>query len=174
MDRGLISTTALCMLCYGRSDRSNALQGLLSYFLFAINTAKRCVEVLHRLGLSVAYETVIRALRDNGEASHRKLLESVRKRRFFVSIDNMNIYRNVRDLRQHNRGHQVNYTVGYVCLMDCGKEECSEVGCKCGPLLANIIDYSAAKDLSYADIDLDTPDMRDRSEEHTSELQSRP
>ena len=48
-----------------------------------------------------------------------------------------------------------------MCLIDCGKEECSEVECKCGPLLANSIDYSAAKDLSYADMDLDTPDMRD-------------
>ena len=161
-DCGLISITALCMLCYGRSDRSNALQGLVGYFLFATNTAKRCTEVLHRLGLSVAYETVIRALRDNGDASHRKLLEAIRHHRFFVCFDNMNFYRNVRDQRQHNRGHQVNYTAGYVCLMNYRKEECSanEAECKCGPLPANSINYAAAKELSYTDIDLDTPDMR--------------
>lgn len=106
MDRSLISTAALSMLCYGRSDRPNALQGLLGYFLFAMNTDKRCVEVLHRLGLSVAYETVIRAPRDNGEASHKKLLETVRQCRFFVCFDNVNFYRNVRDQRQHNCGHR--------------------------------------------------------------------
>ena len=67
-DRGLIAITALCMFCYGRNDRPNALQGLLGFFLFATNTAKRCVEVLHRFGLSAAYETVIRALRGDGNA----------------------------------------------------------------------------------------------------------
>ena len=87
----------------------------------------------------------------------------MRQRRFFVCFDNMNFYRNVRDQRQHNRGHQVNYTAGYVCLTDCGKEECSDNGaeCKCGPLPANSIDYSATNDLSYADINLGAPDMRD-------------
>ena len=47
--------------------------------------------------------------------------------------------------------------------MDCGKEGCSsnDAEFKCGPLLANSIDYSAANDLSYADLDLDTPDMLD-------------
>ena len=127
------------------------------------NTAKRRVEALHRLSLSVAYETVIRALRGDGNASHRKLLEAVRQRRFFVSFDNMSFYRNVRDQRQHNRGNQVNYTAGYVCLMDCGGESCSadEGECKCGPLLASSIDYTAARDLSSADVDLDTSDVRE-------------
>lgn len=86
----------------------------------------------------------------------------MKQRRFFVSFDNMNFYRAVWDQCQYNHDHQVNYTAGYVCLMDCGKVECSanDAECKCGPLSANSINYSAAKDLSYTDIDLDTPDMQ--------------
>ena len=110
------------MFCYGRSDRFNDLQNLLGNFLFAINAAKRCVKVLHRLGLSVTYETTIRALRYNGKTSHRKLLEDVRRSRFFVSFYNMNFHHNIRDQPQHNQIHQKNYTAGYVCLMVCGKE----------------------------------------------------
>lgn len=52
-DTGIIATTAVALLCYPKSDLSNALQGIVGYFLFDSNTAKRCIEVLHRLGLTV-------------------------------------------------------------------------------------------------------------------------
>ena len=53
-------------------------QGIVGYFLFALNTAKRCVEVLHCLGLSISYETVISALWQDGEALLKQLREEIR------------------------------------------------------------------------------------------------
>ena len=86
--------------------------GSCGIFPIASNTAKRCVEVLHRLGLSVTYETVVSAPRRNGKASPKQLRKEIRHRRFFVSFDNMNFFRNVRDQRMHNHAHQVNYPRG--------------------------------------------------------------
>lgn len=139
-----------------RTQRSvQCLTGFAWLLLFATDAAKRSAGALHRLGLSIAYETVIRALRDNSNASHRKLLEAVRQRQSFVSFGNTNPYRNVGDQCQHNRRHLVSYTVGYMCLADCSKEECSA---ECDRLPVRSIRYSTAvKGLSYAG----TPDMWD-------------
>lgn len=122
----------------------------MGYFLFASNTAKRCVEVLHRLGLSIAYETVISALRRNGEAAITKLHGEIRHRRSFVSFDNMNFFHNVRDQRMHNHAHQINYTVGFVCIM----KFCKKQQCECGSLPADSIDRKAALALSFEVFDL--------------------
>ena len=71
----------------------------------------------------------------------------------------MNFYQNVPDQRQHNRGHQVNYTAEYVCIMDCCNEHSNEprVNCGCGSLPADSIDHSLARQLSYSDFDLTGP-----------------
>ena len=45
------------------------------------------------------------------------LAERTQKERFFISYDNLNFYKNVRDQRSYNRAHQVNYTAGYVLFM---------------------------------------------------------
>ena len=72
-------------LLYAKNDGFNALQGNMGYFLFASNTAKRCVEVLHRLGLTVTYTTVNSALKYKAKASLKKMREVVRSRRFSVA-----------------------------------------------------------------------------------------
>ena len=72
-DTAIIATAAVALLCYAKSNRSNALQDIVGYFLFASNTAKWCAEVLHRLGLTVAYGTMNSALRFNAEASLVKM-----------------------------------------------------------------------------------------------------
>lgn len=46
------------------------------------------------------------------------LAERTQKERFFISYDNLNFYKHVRDQRSHNRAHQVNYTAGYVLFMN--------------------------------------------------------
>ena len=84
-DTCIINATAVALLCYAKNDRPNALQGIVGYFLFASNTAKRCVEVLNRLGLTVTYKTVNSALKYNAEASLKKMREVVRSRRFSVA-----------------------------------------------------------------------------------------
>jgi len=127
--------------------------------LFASNTAKRAVEAIHRLGIRVSYETATRALHGNSDASHVKLIQLVKTSRFFITFDNMNFYQNVRDQRQHNRGHQVNYTAGCMCIMDCCNEHSNKptVNCGCGSLPGDSIDHSLARQLSYSDFDLTGP-----------------
>ena len=41
-NRALVAVVALCMLCYGRNERSNLLQTIIGYFAFASNVPKRC------------------------------------------------------------------------------------------------------------------------------------
>ena len=122
----------------------------MGYFLFASNTAKRYVEVLHRLGLSISYETVVWALRQNREVSLKQLREEILQRRFFVSFDNMNFFRNVRGQCMHNHSHQVNYTAGFVCIMKC----CEEKQCECGSLPVRGIDRKEALAMGFKDFDL--------------------
>ena len=62
----------------------------------------------------------------------------------------MNFFRNVRDQRIHNHAHQVNYTAGFVCVMEC----CAERQCECGSLPAESIDREAALAVGFRDFDL--------------------
>jgi hypothetical protein len=111
---------------------------------------------MHRFGLTVSYETILKALRYNAEASRHLLRKVVKQGRFFISFDNMNFYRNVRDQRIHNRSHQVNYTAGYICVMDC---RCSpDPDCECGALPQESIDHRAARLLCFEDFDIDSED----------------
>lgn len=72
-----IGVVSLCMLSYAHSARSNVLQMVLGYYSFAQNTKKRCVEVLHRLGILVSYETIRVILKVNALAVKTRLKELV-------------------------------------------------------------------------------------------------
>jgi hypothetical protein len=50
----------MSMLAYARSKNANLVQGNMGYFLNAASTGKRAIEVLHRLGVSICYESVLR------------------------------------------------------------------------------------------------------------------
>lgn len=112
-----IRVVSLCMLSYANSERSNVLQMVLGYYSFAQNVKKRCVEVLHRLGVLVSYETIRVILKFNASAVKTRLKELVWQDRFFLSFDNMNFYARVRDQRLHNKNRQINFTAGYICKM---------------------------------------------------------
>ena len=108
------------MLSYARNQRSNVYQMVKGYFTFVYNVAKRCIDVLHFMGLCVSYKTIRVALKDNAKEVELKIQDMVWHNRFFISFDNMNFYEHTRDQRLHNKGHQLNYTAGYICLMDTG------------------------------------------------------
>lgn len=65
------------MLSYARSQKSNIYQMLKGYFTFAYNVAKRCVDVLHSMGLCVSYETICIALKENAEEVELKIQDMV-------------------------------------------------------------------------------------------------
>ena len=56
--------------------------------------------------------------RATAKEAMKVLAERTQKQRFFISYDNLNFYKQVRDQRSHNRAHQVNYTAGYVLFMN--------------------------------------------------------
>lgn len=121
--RDLVSTAALCVATYGRSQRANALQGIVGYYLSACDAGKRVIETLHCMGFSVTYESVLKALKSNALAVRKMLRERARIRPFFVSFDNMVFYQRVKTHLMGNRQHQRHYTAGYIAFLEGAQDE---------------------------------------------------
>lgn len=105
LGKSLVATVSLCMLCYARNQQSNILQMITGYYAYADNTTKRMVEVLHRMGLTVVYNTVRLAINANAEAIRGKIKQMAWEQRFFVSYDNLIFYEHRPDQRMTNKGH---------------------------------------------------------------------
>ena len=161
--QGLVATVSLCMLCYARNQQSNLLQVVLGYLAYADNVTKRMVEILHRIGLTVTYETVRRALHVNAKAVLAELKEKAWERRFFLSYNNMNFYEHRRDQRLANKGHQVPYTAGYVCFMRSEHDSVIDGNWVERYLSSNSIDHSAVNTLVVEDFLLNQEDLEHRS-----------
>ena len=58
--QAVVLTTVLAGLCYVKNTQSNMLQTHIGYFLYGSNNPKQVIEVLHQVGLSVCYKTVLR------------------------------------------------------------------------------------------------------------------
>lgn len=96
--------------------------------------------MFHQFGLSCGYDAILRGLRlvsstwvleryvltsysnlsprATAKTAMKVLAERTHNQRFFISYDNLNFYKHVRDQRSHNRAHQVNYTAGYILFMN--------------------------------------------------------
>ncbi len=114
----LVAIISLCILSYSRSKRTNLFLMLNGHYLFANHVRKRVIESLHQMGIIVSSETVWQALQVNAQAILSRLEERAQSQRLFLSYDNMNFYKKVRDQRLYNKAHLVNYTAGYVCFMN--------------------------------------------------------
>lgn len=138
-----------------RSEQSNVLQMTTGYFAYADNASKRMVEILHRMGLLVTYETVRRALNGNALAVSNELKDKAWNRGFFFSLDNMNFYEHWLDERLHNKGVgvQVAYTGGYVCFMRSAHDEIEEANWEQRYLDASQLDYNAVNQLLVEDFE---------------------
>src|SRR5579864_5111712 len=104
-------------LLHCRSQKINKLASQIGYHLFATKTPKRTIEMLHRQGLSIVYETIVKNLKKfakESEADLRKWAESFPV--FFVSFDNLNFLAAIRDARLLNRSQLINYTAGYIAF----------------------------------------------------------
>lgn len=115
--RDLISTSALCVATYGRSQRANSLAGMVGYYLSACNTGKRAIANLNALGVCVSYESVIVALRSTAVSVREMVRKMCTTTPFFISFDNMVFYQRVKTATMQNRAHIRNYTAGYVCFL---------------------------------------------------------
>ena len=144
-DRKLMRIMAMGLLLYGHSQRANVLQGFIGYYLSAANAGKRVIETLHRLGISISYESVNQALSANARAVRSMLRTRARVDPFFVSFDNMVFYQSVKSHLMRNRQHQKHYTAGYVAFLS----GTTRIG-----LLPRdeMLDWSKASQVTLADI----------------------
>jgi hypothetical protein len=58
-NKPLMVKFALSLLCYARSKSNNLVPGHIGYFLVAASTGKRTIDALHKLGVCIAYESVL-------------------------------------------------------------------------------------------------------------------
>jgi hypothetical protein len=113
--RNLMINTAMAILCYAKSSQVNLFQGHIGYFLYAGRTPKRVIEPLHRLGISVKYDSIIAAMRSMAEDSAVQLQNwKDHIPAPIVVYDNLNYYARKRDQRLHNQADMLNYTACYV------------------------------------------------------------
>lgn len=153
----LISTTAICLAAYGRSQRANALQGMMGYFLSASDAGKRVIEVLHCLGICITYESVNRALQANAKAVQVMVRKKAAAQPFFVSFDNMVFYQRVKSHTMGNRQHQSHYTAGYIAFL--------QGTCRVGLLPRDeMVDWGRAAQVGIEDIMVSKNTMKYTSE----------
>ena len=108
-------------------------------------------------------ETVRKALSANAKAIRAELQEKAWNRRFFISFDSMNFYERRRDQRLANKGHQVAYTAGYICIMRSEHDDIID-GCWAERYLSGTsIDHIAVNELVVEDFLLDAKDLKHRA-----------
>lgn len=145
--------TALSTICYAAKRSANLHQMVMGYYLVAANTPKRVLEVLHQLGVSVSYKSVVRTMKTIGKISIQNLRNVPSEYpRVWVSFDNMDFSARVRDQRLDHQGSLRHYCAGYVAINQDGGR---------GPMLtANDVDMSRAARISERDLFLSHTDQK--------------
>ena len=87
------------LFSYSCSKRTNIFQIMNGHFLFANHVPKQVIESVHQLSIVVSNETIQRALQVNVWAILIILEERLKSQLFFISYDNMNFCKNVRNQR---------------------------------------------------------------------------
>lgn len=81
---------AFMVLMSARNTNFTMLQKIIGVFLFSHTTANGVYAVLSRMGISVAYTTVLKLLRSLSKSSQDKTSEIARTRIFLLIYDNIN------------------------------------------------------------------------------------
>jgi Family of unknown function (DUF6589) len=145
--------TAFSTMCYAKKSSANLYQMVLGYYLVSANTPKRVFEVLHSLGISVSYSSVIRTMKTIAEKAFQSLRNLPSEQpRFWISFDNMDFHARVRDQRLDHQGSLMHYCAGYVAINRDG-----DIG---QMLTTKDINMSCAAKISASDIFLSTSDQK--------------
>lgn len=72
------------------------------------------------MSFCILYKTICIVLKENIKEIELKIRDMVWYNRFFISFNNMNFYEHTQDQYLHNKRQQLNYIVGYICLIDTG------------------------------------------------------
>jgi hypothetical protein len=109
--------TALSILGNRASNRFNPIQAPLGYTCFAAKTPKRIIKILNHLGICPSYDSMLLAIKSNGEKALQRLLEVAScGEAFWMSFDNLHALASVRDFRLFNKASFMVLTCGYVVI----------------------------------------------------------
>ncbi|TMC24704.1 MAG: hypothetical protein E6J34_00115 [Chloroflexi bacterium] len=108
---------SLSIICYAKIQKVNLQQQVMGYYLMSGNTPKRVFEVLHQLGMSVSYSSVVRTMKTIAKAA-MEVLQRIPTEypQFWTSKDNMDFMARVRDQRLDHQGALLHYSAGYVAI----------------------------------------------------------
>ena len=109
--------TSLSTICFARNRGANLQQQVMGYYLVSANTPKRVLEVLHQLGVSVSYSSVVRTMKTIAAIS-MQILRNIptENPQFLYSKDNMDFTAQVHDQRLDHQGELIHYCAGYVAI----------------------------------------------------------
>jgi hypothetical protein len=132
-NKPLMVKFALSLLCYARSKGNNLVPGHIGYFLVASSTGKRTIDALHKLGVCIAYESVLRIQKVSetiavdepmlivyqaiADAAKTECREKASQLPWIISYDNMNYMASVKTLLLHKTPHLQNDTAAYVYFL---------------------------------------------------------
>ncbi|KAF8460194.1 hypothetical protein BDZ91DRAFT_833164 [Kalaharituber pfeilii] len=107
----IISTAVIAQMMFSRTNRANALQTMIGYYLAATNTSKNTISVLNYLGISISYSSIIKATSACAAASRIALRDAVAAG---VAVggfwDNMTMSQRVGEETTTNRHEFLNWT----------------------------------------------------------------
>lgn len=96
-NRAIIVVAVLYMLYYTCNNQSNLFHAVTGYLSFAHNVFKQYVEVFYLLSIIILYNFIRQSLNSNALIVKNILLNKVLEKRFFISYNNINFYKNTKD-----------------------------------------------------------------------------
>ncbi|KAL7271711.1 hypothetical protein RUND412_005502, partial [Rhizina undulata] len=115
--KDLIAMVVMAMLGFARSERANRLQTTLGFFSYAYKCPKRIIAVLHRLGPTCSYETIIEALKTSVKGNKASLQERCAGEPFIISYDNLDVHASINDQRLHTKDTLHHNTISGVVFL---------------------------------------------------------
>lgn len=108
----------LYMLCYACSKQLYLFQAAIDYLLFMYNVFKQYIKIFYQLGIIVIYKSIRQSLNSNAFIVKKAFLNKTSKKRFFISYDNINFYKEAKDQKLHNKATFISYIANYVYFMN--------------------------------------------------------
>lgn len=91
------------MLAQARSERANAYQIVISFYLLASGCSRAVFDVLHHAGLSVSYNTAIERLKKLADERLQCIRARAKDTPFLISWDNLCLRHDVAEQREDNK-----------------------------------------------------------------------
>ena len=108
---------ALASFVHSRNDHTNNIQSQIGMYLYSLNTPKRAIMSLNKLGICVSYPTISRNLEAAADVARRRLKRIARSGKAFIPVfDNLTFMAKVRDTRLDNQSEFMTWTAGFVLI----------------------------------------------------------